>query len=406
MDHKLTVNQIKLWRIAIYVIFALPGFAISSWISRTPTIRDALGASTSQMGWIILGLSVGSFIGLLTSSHLVAHKGGRFIIASGLSLSCIGILVVGIGGSWLTSSITVFLGLAIYGFGHGICGVAMNVEGTAIERAVQKSILTSFHAAYSFGMLLGALAGYGAIKLGISVPIHMGFAIAIILVFAFYFCRYIPEGTGKEIGTDVTEPSMSAKERMAVWKERRTILIGIIVLGMAFAEGSANDWIPLIMVDGYNVTPALGSIAYSLFVAAMMIFRITGGILLNRFGRVVILRLSSISAIIGLLIVIFGQSYHFAMVGVVFWGIGAACGFPVGMSAAGDDPRGVAARVGVVSTLGYLASLAGPPLIGLIGESVGLLRALMIILIAVTIAGLLSQAARPIDVTGKTLDLK
>ncbi|MFF2015337.1 hypothetical protein [Paenibacillus sp. NPDC058177] len=76
----------------------------------------------------------------------------------------------------------------------------------------------------------------------------------------------------------------------------------------------------------------------------------------------------------------------------MFWGIGAACGFPVGMSAAGDDPRGVAARVSVVSTLDYLASLAGPPLIGLIEESVGLLRALMIILIAVTVAGLLSQA--------------
>ncbi|NUU59003.1 MFS transporter [Paenibacillus agri] len=406
MDHKLTVKQIKLWRIAIYVIFALPGFAISSWISRTPTIRDALGASTSQMGLIILGLSVGSFIGLLTAGHLVAHKGGRLIIASGLSLSCIGLFAVGIGGSWINSSITVFLGLAIYGFGHGICGVAMNVEGTAIERAVQQSILTSFHAAYSFGMLLGALAGASAIKLGISVPIHMGFAIAIIIVLAFYFCRHIPEGTGKEIGADVTEPPVSAKERMAVWKERRTILIGIIVLGMAFAEGSANDWIPLIMVDGYNVTPALGSIAYSLFVAAMTIFRITGGFLLNRFGRVAILRFSSISAIMGLLIVIFGQSYQFAIVGVVFWGIGAACGFPVGMSAAGDDPRGVAARVSVVSTLGYLASLAGPPLIGLIGESVGLLRALMIILIAVNVAGLLSQAARPIGATGKTQDLK
>ncbi|MFC3746993.1 MFS transporter [Paenibacillus sp. GCM10012306] len=402
MDHKLTINQIRLWRLAIYVIFALPGFAISSWISRTPTIRDALGATTLQMGWIILGLSVGSFIGLLSASHLVAHKGGLFIIASGLLLSCIGIFVVGIGGSWLPSSITVFLGLAIYGFGHGICGVAMNVEGTAIERTVQKSILTSFHAAYSFGMLLGALAGAGAIKLGISVPIHMGFAIVVIIVCALYSWRNIPEGTGKENGADVTETPMSAKERMAVWKERRTILIGIIVLGMAFAEGSANDWIPLIMVDGYHVTPALGSIAYSLFVAAMTIFRLTGDFLLNRFGRVAILRLSSISAIIGLLIVIFGQSYHFAIVGVVFWGIGAACGFPVGMSAAGDDPRGVAARVGVVSTLGYLASLAGPPLIGVIGESVGLLRALMIILIAVTIAGLLSQAARPISVTGKT----
>ncbi len=194
---------------------------------------------------------------------------------------------------------------------------------------------------------------------------------------------------------------MGAKERMAVWKERRTALIGIIVLGMVFAEGSANDWLPLVMVDGYKVTPAEGSFAFGLFVAAMTICRAAGGVLLDRFGRVIVLRASAFFAITGLLIVILGQSYAVAIVGVVLWGFGAACGFPVGLSAAGDDPRGVVARVGAVSTLGYLAFLVGPPVLGIIGQSVGLLRALIVVLIAVTFAGLLSQAAKPIGSADK-----
>ncbi|MGE8206978.1 MFS transporter [Heyndrickxia sp. NPDC080065] len=396
MNHSLNSRQIQLWCIAIYFIFALPGFAIASWVSRTPTIRDALGATTAQMGWIIFGLSVGSIIGLTSASHLIANKGGRFVMVAGLAVSSFGLVIVGVGGTWLTNGITVFLGLAVFGFGNGVCDVAMNVEGTAVERAAQKSLLTGFHAAFSMGTLFGAMTGAAAVKAGISVPIHMVITVALIVLSVIFLYRLVPAGTGKETSSDSIKPPMSARERTFVWKERRTVLIGIIVLGMAFVEGSANDWLPLVMVDGYNVSPAMGSFAFGLFVGAMTFTRAVGGILLNRFGRVVVLRASALFAIVGLLIVILGQSYAVATVGILFWGIGGAFGFPVGLSAAGDDPHGVAARVSAVSTVGYLAFLVGPPFLGIIGESVGLLRALSVVLIAVTIAGFLSQAVKPI----------
>ncbi|RKP53119.1 MFS transporter [Cohnella endophytica] len=396
MNNSLNIHKIHLWKIAIYFFFALPGFAIASWVSRTPTIRDALGATTAQMGWIIFGMAVGSIVGLLGASHLIAHKGGRFVMVTGMAVSSVGLVIVGMGGTWLINGVAVFAGLAVFGFGNGICDVAMNVEGTAVERATRKSLLTGFHAAFSVGTLLGALAGAAAIKAGMSVVVHLALVVAVIVVSVIYLYRLVPAGTGKETGENSNVSPMTARERMAVWKERRTVLIGIIVLGMAFAEGSANDWLPLVIVDGYKVTPATGSFAFGLFVAAMTIGRAAGGILLDRLGRVVVLRASALSAIAGLLIVIWGQSYAVAIVGIVLWGLGAAFGFPVGLSAAGDDPRGVAARVGAVSTAGYLAFLVGPPVLGIIGESVGLLRALIVVLIGVTIAGLLSQEAKPI----------
>jgi len=399
MNYSLDRQQIKLWRLSIYFIFALPGFSMASWVSRTPTIRDALGASTAQMGWIIFGMAVGSIVGLMSASHLIAHKGGRFVMVTGLVISSIGLIIVGVGGSSIINSIIVFLGLAIFGFGNGICDVAMNVEGTAVEGVTKKSLLTGFHAAFSVGTLFGAIAGSVATKSGVSVPVHITFAAIVTALSIIFLARFVPEGTGKENNDDSNEPPMSARERMAVWKEPRTILISIIVLGMAFAEGSANDWLPLIMVDGYNVTPTMGSFAFGLFVAAMTIGRAIGGLLLDRLGRVLVLRISALLAIVGLLIVIFGGSYAFATIGIVLWGLGAAFGFPVGLSAAGDDPRGVAARVSAVATAGYLAFLVGPPFLGFVGEMIGLLRALIVVLITVTIAGLLSQAAKPI---GKT----
>ena len=399
MNYSLDRQQIKLWRLSIYFIFALPGFSMASWVSRTPTIRDALGASTAQMGWIIFGMAVGSIVGLMSASHLIAHKGGRFVMVTGLVISSIGLIIVGVGGSWIINSIIVFLGLAIFGFGNGICDVAMNVEGTAVEGVTKKSLLTGFHAAFSVGTLFGAIVGSVATKSGVPVPLHLTFASVVIVLSIIFLSRFVPLGTGKEDNSDSNGTSMNARERMAVWKEPRTILISIIVLGMAFAEGSANDWLPLIMVDGYNVTPTMGSFAFGLFVAAMTIGRAIGGLLLDRLGRVLVLRISALLAIVGLLIVIFGGNYKFATIGIVLWGLGAAFGFPVGLSAAGDDPRGVAARVSAVATAGYLAFLVGPPFLGFVGEMIGLLRALIVVLITVTIAGLLSQAAKPI---GKT----
>jgi len=176
--------------------------------------------------------------------------------------------------------------------------------------------------------------------------------------------------------------------------DRRTLLIGVIVLGMAFAEGSANDWLALAMVDGHGVDNATGALVFGIFVTAMTVGRVGGVFLLDTFGRVPVLRVSAVLAGLGLLVVIFAPAPWLAGVGVVLWGLGSALGFPVGMSAAADDPRNAAARVSAVATIGYLAFLVGPPLIGFIGERVGLLNALLLVLSLVAVAGIVSPAAR------------
>src|SRR4030095_1970233 len=112
------------------------------------------------------------------------------------------------------------------------------------------------------------------------------------------------------------------------------------------------------------------------FSAAMMVGRIVGGPLIDKFGRVALLRITGAAAALGLAIVIFVPVIPIAVVGVILWGLGASLGFPVGMSAAADDPRTAAASVSAVATVGYAAFLIGPPLIGFVGEHIGVLNAL------------------------------
>jgi MFS family permease len=171
-------------------------------------------------------------------------------------------------------------------------------------------------------------------------------------------------------------------------------MIGVIVLGMAFAEGSANDWLALATVDGYGVANEIGALMFGIFVTAMTGGRLVGGFLLDRFGRVPVLRASAVLAVLGLSLVIVGGTVGVAIVGTTLWGLGSALGFPVGMSAAADDPRHAAARVSIVATIGYAAGLIGPPLIGGLGEQFGLLNALLVVLVLVAAAGMCSGAAR------------
>src|SRR5690606_32230759 len=188
---------------------------------------------------------------------------------------------------------------------------------------------------------------------------------------------------------------VSFRDRMSIWLEPRTLAIGLIALGMAFTEGSANDWLALGMVDDRGLENGQGAALFTVFTAAMMIGRIAGGPLIDRFGRVPVLWATGASAAVGVALVIFVPIIPIAVVGIVLWGLGASLGFPVAMSAAADDPVRAGARVSAVATVGYCAFLVGPPLIGLVGEHVGILNALIIVFVLIVLATLAAPAARP-----------
>jgi MFS family permease len=141
--------------------------------------------------------------------------------------------------------------------------------------------------------------------------------------------------------------------------------------------------------------PAVGSLAYGVFVVSMTFGRWSGTRFLDRFGRAPVLRACAASALIGLLIVVFGPNLISATVGTVLWGLGTALGFPVGMSAAADRRHYAAGRVSVVATIGYVAFPAGPPLVGLIGNEVGVLHPISITAGLVAIGLLVAGATRP-----------
>lgn len=393
----LTRTQVIGWRNALFVIFALCGLAMSTWMSRVPSVRDSFEADTATMSILAFAIAVGSIAGLVGSSHIIARLGANTTIKWALSIGAIGLTIAGIGATVGPNFVLTAAGLVLFGFVFGICDVAMNVSGAAQERVLGKPIMPIFHAFFSFGTMGGAGLAALVETFDLSIAVHIG-GIAIIMIAAVIVSsRFLQSEHIVEDGADVVpddDHSKTWRGRLSIWRDPRTILIGLIVLGMAFTEGSANDWLALSIVDGYDVQNSTGALVFGIFVTAMTVGRLAGVSVLARYGRVPVLRATAVLAVIGLLIVIFGPNIYIASVGVALWGLGASLGFPVGMSAAADDPKTAAARVSAVATIGYFAFLVGPPVIGLLGQEFGLLRALLVVLVLVVIAGVVSGAAR------------
>jgi predicted MFS family arabinose efflux permease len=268
----------------------------------------------------------------------------------------------------------------------------MNVEGSAVEQQLDRAVMSRFHAAFSIGTVAGALIGAGMNAVDVPPMLHLAAIAALVAIGAQVAVRGFLVAGGDEHAEQ-----REVRSPFKAWTERRTVLIGLFVMCMTFAEGTGNDWLGVAAIDGYGASAALGSVAYVLFVASMTAGRWFGPRVLDRFGRVLVLRAGALCAMVGVLVVVFGPSLATALIGIVLWGLGTALGFPTGMSAAADDPLHAAGRVSAVATIGYIAFLAGPSLIGVIGNETGVLRALTVTAGLLAVGFAVAGSTRPLE---------
>lgn len=239
---------------------------------------------------------------------------------------------------------------------------------------------------------LGAGVGMALTALGIAANVHILLAALVCIIPILTGIRAIPAGTGQH----ATDEQKSAEKGLPFYRDFQLMLIGVVVLAMAFAEGSANDWLPLLMVDGHGFSPTSGSLIYAGFTLGMTVGRFTGGWFIDRYSRVAVVRASALLGGLGIAMIIFVDVDWIAGVSVILWGLGASLGFPLTISAASDTGPDAPTRVSVVATTGYLAFLVGPPLLGFLGEHYGLRSAMLVVLGLVIIAALVARAvAKP-----------
>lgn len=399
--------------LATFAVFAINGFVFASWAARIPAVTRVLGLTAGEMGLLLLTIAAGSVIALPLAGTVVARLGTASTVRVGGFTSSLGGLIIATALAWDSVPLTA-LGLFFFGVGIGLWDVSQNVEGADVERRLGRTIMPQFHAGFSGGALVGALVGAALSAMNVSMSAHLFAIVALVVVAMVAIPRHFlpsarttaapdsqraPDSQPAPESQPVRAPggSLPAKARSA-WSESRTLLVGLVVLGAALTEGAANDWIAKATVDGIGATESGGAIMFAVFVASMTAFRFFGGRFIDAHGRVPVLYGSLGAALLGLVLFVVAPNIWLAGLGAVFWGAGAALGFPMGMSAAADDPARAAARVSVVSTIGYVAFLAGPPLLGFLGDHVTVRWALLAIGVAIVASILTAPAAKPLPV--------
>ncbi|WIK64559.1 MFS transporter [Gleimia hominis] len=383
----MTEKQITRASIATMLTFFLSGLSVASFLARIPTIRSELALEPSRMGLLLLIGSLGSLIALPSSGPVVGRWGPRVTIWGAYAVWATGITGVILAYEARAAGLLA-PALAFAQIGIAMANATMNVEGGYVEVVAHRVRMPWYHAAYSVGTVVAALIGAACSYFHIGVAQHLAAVVVCVLLgIVWAGLNYVPQPIIEDLAGTSTRGN---KRTSRAWREKRTLLIGVFVLGTGLMEGAANDWLPLAMVDGFHVSDTLGTATLALFLTVLTFTRFASSTLLHRWPVERLVPTLLLIAIGGLIVQAVAPWPALALVGVVAWAIGAALGFPSAASALSKEPAMAAARLSVLSTIGYGAFLAGPPLIGFLAEHLGYRGALGFIAIPVAVSVMLS----------------
>ena len=393
--------------LAVFAVFIAIGVTRGTLAARLPAIRDGLRLAPGQVGLLLLVGSLGALFALPATGLVVHRLGTRGTVTAAAVLSAIGLTLASLGVEAGRVPVAA-AGLVAYGVGSALWDAAMNLEGAFVEQRLGRTIMPRYHAGYSLGTAvaagLAALAAAGGVRVGVHVPVLAAVSSLAAMVAA---ASFLPVGHAPLAVEPAPSPQVppgvalqaSRRRRGAgaglAWVERRTLLIGVVLLAFGLSEVSAQNWLSLAVTDDFSAGEAIGAAALAVFVTVETLMRWFGTRLVDRYGRVVALRISGALVVVGIGCFGLVGPLWLALVGVAAWGAGVALPFPIGMSAASDDPVRAAARVSVVATISYASMLAGPPLLGALADSVGYRHALLAVLGPVTLGLLAVGAVRP-----------
>jgi len=349
-------------RLAVAGFFFVHGTLVATWVSRIPAVKEGTGLTDARLGLALLAMGIGLCAGLAPTSWLIARVGTAQVMVGSALGACA--LLPGAGAARSLTTLTP----ALFGYGAmlGALDVSMNAEATWLEQRFGRSIMSSFHALWSLGGLVGATVG------GVLAAREVGRLAQFAGVCAVLAALAI---TGRAVLGQVEDDRLVRAH--LVWPSRAVIAIGAVTACAAIVEGGVADWSGVYLRDVLGSGPGMAADAFAVFSVAMMIGRLAGDRLIDRFGGRAILRTGALFAALAIGAAIVGDHALGAAAAFAIVGAGMSMAFPLAFSAAGRA-SGVEVNqaIATVATMAYGASLLGPPLIGFAASAISLRWAL------------------------------
>jgi MFS family permease len=284
----------------------------------------------------------------------------------------------------------------------------MNVQGHLVEERRRRVLMPYWHGIFSIGGVSGSLCGWFCAGVGVPLSWQLPMVSAVLaVVMGLATTHYLQDRTrdssvqakpskevvGRRSENHLASGSITDQERRRNF-EPVIILLGIVLFATALGEGAANDWLALLLVDTRRAPAALGALTYGGFNLTMAIGRFAGGAVIQRYGRVPVLRSAGTLACVSVAVLCLVNSTLVALVGALGWGLGLSVVFPAVISAAGEIPGRGAGAIAQVATIGYAGFLFGAPLIGLLAHLMPLDRAVLAVAAIVLLIVILAPVAK------------
>ncbi|RSO23345.1 MFS transporter [Streptomyces sp. WAC 06725] len=347
----------RIARACTFTAFALNGFVMGMWIVHIPAIEHQVGITHAVLGWLLLFLGGGAFVGMQVCGALADRFGSRAIVLAGGALCSAMVVLPGLANSpW-----TLAAALLALGFGNGCLDVSMNTQAVQVERGYGRPVMSAFHAVFSVGGVIASLIGARTISWDWrpSATLAAVAVTGVLITFALVPGMLPPERSSPATNPSRTSAPTKRRTPPQVWA------LGILALLLMLCEGVANDWSVLHLKDVLDAPAATAALAYGGFATAMTVGRFLTDRAVGRFGRVFIVRYGAGLAALGLAAAALSPWVPLALLGWTLFGIGLSGCIPQFFTAAGNvDPESSGANVSRVAGLGYIGMLAGPAIIG------------------------------------------
>jgi predicted MFS family arabinose efflux permease len=354
-------------RLAVLGVFFANGVVIGTWVVRIPAVQQRLGLGEGLLGVALLGVAVGALAAMPLVGALVSRFGSRRIVGATALLLVLALVLPALAAN-------LFLlvpALMLLGAANGGLDVAMNAQAVAVERGYGRPIMSSFHAAWSFGGLAGAALGGLLASRGVGPLPHFS-ALAFLAAIAFVgaYGALLPSHA------DASEEGAPAFARPT----RALLGLGIISFCVLLGEGAMGDWSAVYLDNTLRTGPGFAAAGYAAFSVSMAFGRLFGDGFTERLGPARLVRSCGALAAIGLGTALAAGQPLVALAGFACAGAGFSIVFPTALSAAGRT-EGMAAgpALAAVSTTAYTGFLVGPPIIGFLAELTGLGYALYLV---------------------------
>lgn len=369
-----TAKELLWGRIAAKTIYFMLGVGSGTFAANIPRIKDNLDLSPGALGFALLCCSLGGFVAMQFTAPLIKRIGLRMLLAYLMPLFPLVLILIGISHNFTTLAAA----FALFGGMTSIAGIAVNAHAIDIEKAYAKTIMSSFHALFSIGGLVGATAGGIMAAQHLSVPISLTIVALSLSLLGAALITKLFDVTKYDYTEDHEVIKSEHKHHVAKWW-RQVIIIGCLMFICYLCEGAIADWSAIYMKQAHSVGPIIAVLAYMIFNGCMTIGRLTGDAVIRRFGSIPTLITGGVMGFVGLSVGLLSPNLIVALAGFGVIGIGLSVLVPILVSMAGNlsggDRNAALARV---STFGSVGLMVGPGMIGLIAEKYDLLNALLL----------------------------